>query len=435
MSVPRKMSVARRWTTGGTARAAAVLAELFGYSSFRPGQDRVIEAVTGGRDCVAVMPTGSGKTVTFQVPARMMGGTTVVVSPLIALMEDQVARARARGLRAMRVGGSEDPDLRREQRRTLLETAPELVYAAPEGLVAGWCEALSRMDVRLFAVDEAHCVERWGPEFRPCYLELGDVRAALGHPACLAVTASASPQTVRRIADVLRLHEPVLIRTSCVRSNLTLRVRPCRDAAEQAAIAAAYARLQAGSGIVYTRSREGADATAALLRRRGVAADAYHARLERGERTRVQERFLSGATRVVVATVAFGMGIDKSDVRWIVHRGLPESLDSYYQEVGRAGRDGLDADCLMVWSPSDLVCHRSLRQNIVDPRRRDEALLASDAVVRLAAGAGCRHALVAAHFGEAVGRCGDRCDACCPRLTAADGLPSARTVASGRPLV
>ena len=392
-----------------------MLRDLFGFDSFRQGQSQAVEAVLEGRDCLAILPTGAGKTAIFQVAARALGGTTVVVSPLVSLMEDQVARARSRGLRTLRVGGAQDADSRARQLSDVrAQPPPELVYAAPEGLTARWGAVLAGLDVRLLAVDEAHCIDRWGREFRPDYLALGEVRKALGSPVCVAVTASASPATARSVCDVLGMRDLVTVRTSCVRDNLVLRAKVVRDQREASSLAASYVCASGGCGIVYTRSRDGAEATAALCRRRGVDAEAYHARLEREERTLVQERFLSGHTRVVVATVAFGMGIDKPDVRWVVHRGLPESLDAYYQEVGRAGRDGMPADCLLVWSRDDLRAHRAMRASADDPRRRDEALLESDAMFALASGARCRHAEVAAWFGEAVERCGDRCDVCAP---------------------
>jgi len=226
------------------------------------------------------------------------------------------------------------------------------------------------------------------------------------------VTASASPRTVSRIAEVLGMVEPRLVRTSCLRPNLTLRALCCRDSREQSVLVAEYVAKSRGAGIVYARSRDGADACAALLRRRGIAAESYHARLERAERSAVQERFLCGRTDVVVATVAFGMGIDKPDVRWVLHRGLPETMDAYYQEVGRAGRDGAPADCLLLWSASDLGVHRALRRSTESAQRRDEAVLASAGMVRFAAGGTCRHKVVAGHFGEVIERCADRCDVC-----------------------
>jgi ATP-dependent DNA helicase RecQ len=395
--------------------ARGVLRELFGFDAFRHGQQNAVEAILAGRDCLAILPTGAGKTAIFQVAARALGGTTVVVSPLVSLMEDQVAGARSRGLRTVRVGGAADRASRDRQRAELhAHPRPELVYAAPEGLAASWGGVLADLDVRLLAVDEAHCVDRWGKEFRPDYLALGEVRRVLGSPTCVAVTASASPATAASVCEVLEMHDPVTVRTSCVRGNLVLRAEAVRDQREASSLAAAYALRARGSGIVYTRSRDGAQATAALCRRRGLHAEAYHARMEREDRTKVQERFLRGETRVVVATVAFGMGIDKADVRWVVHRGLPESLDAYYQEVGRAGRDGALSDCLLVWSRDDLRAHRAMRSSAAD--RRDAALLESDAMLALASGARCRHAEVAAWFGEDVDPCGDRCDVCSPAL-------------------
>jgi ATP-dependent DNA helicase RecQ len=396
--------------------ARRVLKDLFGFDAFRHGQSQAVEAIISGRDCLAILPTGAGKTAIFQVAARALGGTTVVVSPLVSLMEDQVARARSRGLRTVRVGGATDPADRTAQLEAVRATpSPELVYVAPEGLTARWSDVLAGLDVRLFAVDEAHCVDRWGREFRPDYLALGAVREELGSPTCVAVTASASPGTAASVCAVLGMRDPVNVRTSCVRPNLALRAMAVRDQREASILAAGYAEQAIGSGIVYTRSRDGAQATAALCRRRGLEAEAYHARLDRAERTAIQERFLEGRTRVVVATVAFGMGIDKADVRWVVHRGLPESLDSYYQEVGRAGRDGMPADCLLLWSTDDLRGHRAMRAG--SGERRDAALLESDAMLALASGARCRHAEVAAWFGEVADPCGDRCDVCSPRLS------------------
>ncbi len=398
-----------------TSPAPAALETLFGHRSFRHGQEDAVNAVLAGRDCIAVLPTGAGKTVIFQLPARVLGGTTVVVSPLVSLMQDQVGTACARGLDAIRLGGATTSGERAAQLSRLTRgRAPELVYAAPEGLAGRNLEALGALSITRLAVDEAHCADRWGGTFRPDYLRLGEVRGRLGDPPCVAVTASASPSTQRAVRDILRMRAEIVVRTSCLRRNLVLRAWPVRDAREGGDAAVAYVLGAAGPGIVYTRSRDGADATAALLRRRGCEAESYHAGLEPDERSAIQEGFLAGRTRVVVATVAFGMGIDKADVRWVVHHGLPESVDSYYQEVGRAGRDGEPSDCLLLWSPSDLRCHDALRRTIEEPARRHAALMESDAMLRYAAGSRCRHAVVAEWFGEVLDPCGEQCDVCDP---------------------
>ncbi len=417
-----------RTAAGKAAAARRVLMDVWGHQDFRHGQEQAVDAVLSGRDCVAILPTGAGKTAIFQLPARVLGGTTVVVSPLVSLMEDQVRAARGRGLSAVRLGGESSPAERTARRALVCASRHELVYVAPEGLRGGNLDVLAGLDVGLLAIDEAHCVDRWGTTFRADYLQLGDARERLGNPPCVAVTASASPATRRAVEDVLGLHAPVVVRTSCRRPNLRLRARPVRDVREAATGVCEYAAGASGSGIVYTRSRDGADATAALMRRNGTRAESYHARLPAPERSDIQARFLSGELRVVVATVAFGMGIDKPDVRWVLHQGLPESLDAYYQEVGRAGRDGRAADCLLLWSAADLECHRALRTTIGDEARRHAALMESDAVLRFAAGARCRHMVVAEWFGEVLRPCGTACDVCLPapgRGPGPSGVPRA----------
>lgn len=402
-----------------------VLDELFGYAGFRHGQRQVIDNVLAGRDCVAILPTGAGKTVTFQVPARCLASTTVVISPLVSLMEDQVANARRRGLVAVRLGGWQGRADGDRALAALQRQPPEIAYVAPEALAGRTGRALSTIPIALLAVDEAHCVDRWGSTFRPDYLGLGAFRARLGSPPCLAVTASAPPRTVQTIAECLALRDPAVIRASTFRPNLTLRavVRSGPRAIDSTVLA--YANDAEGSGIVYVRSRAAAQAVSARLRRAGCSAEAYHAGMERQERADVQSGFLAGSTRVVVATVAFGMGIDKPDVRWVLHRGMPESVDAYYQEVGRAGRDGLPSDCLMVWSYRDAHVHRALAAELAGPER-DRALLDSDAMLQLAGGRRCRHGAVGAWYGEIPQACGDRCDVCLPSLTdarATDATP------------
>jgi ATP-dependent DNA helicase RecQ len=389
--------------------ARRALEEHFGHARFRPAQVPALEAVLAGRDVLAILPTGGGKSVLFQVPALVLPGPVVVVSPLIALMEDQVAGAARRDIPALRLGG-----LRGSARAAALARVRAagrgLIYVAPEALVGDTLDALAAARPSLFAVDEAHCLSSWGPSFRPDYRDVGIVRRALGDPPALAVTASATPAVVTDIVDTVGLRSHVTVRASTFRPNLTLGFQRVSSAREVASAAVDAAASSPGAGIVYCRTRDQAESTAARLRRAGVAAEAYHAGMSAEERAAVAEAFAARRLQVMAATVAFGMGVDRADIRWVVHRGLPATVDGYYQEVGRAGRDGLPSRCLALWSVDDLPSARRLRTGLPDRVAR-QAEAAFEAVVRLASG-GCRHQAIARWFGERIGPCRTSCDVC-----------------------
>jgi ATP-dependent DNA helicase RecQ len=391
--------------------ARRTLREVFGHAGFRPGQEAIVGAALAGRDCVGVMPTGAGKSLTYQLPARLLGGTTLVVSPLIALMKDQVdAMARA-GLRATFLNSTLSPEERRARVRALQRGDLELLYAAPEGLEASVGGALEGLPLSLIAVDEAHCISHWGHDFRPAYRNLAGLRERFGAPV-LALTATATPEVTRDIAAQLGMERPLLVKGSFLRPNLRLAaVKKGGDgpSAREAILRLVHAR-RGQSGIVYALGRKTVEETAAYLVDHGVRAAAYHAGLEPGERERVQDAFQSGAVDVVVATVAFGMGIDKPDIRFVLHRDLPRSVEAYYQEVGRAGRDGRPADCVLFYSWADVMAWDRLGGDDAEQSAAQRRQVRR--MFDFAEGDGCRHVGVCRHFGESVEPCGDACDAC-----------------------
>jgi ATP-dependent DNA helicase RecQ len=392
------------------ATPESVLRSVFGHDSFRPGQREVIGAVLAGRDCLAVMPTGAGKSVTFQVPARCSGGTVLVVSPLIALMRDQVSGAVRRGLRATWV----DSTLAAKERATRLagvrSGAWELLYASPEGL-PGVVDAL-RGSIGLLAVDEAHCISQWGHDFRPAYREIAAARLRLGDPPVLAVTATATCRVADDISESLGLRSPYMWRGTFFRPNLLLAARAKDRAADarRAVLAAVEAHGDA-TGIVYCLSRRDAGALATYLRAHDLTAAPYHAGMDSRIREEVQTAFSAGEVRTVVATVAFGMGIDKADVRYVVHADLPGSIEAYAQEIGRAGRDGHDSECLLLFSWADVRRRLAMASDLA-PARRKEVRQGLLNMYRFAAAQSCRHRLLCGHFGEEIARCRTACDVC-----------------------
>jgi ATP-dependent DNA helicase RecQ len=328
--------------------------------ALRPGQKEALETVLQGQDALAVLPTGSGKSAIYQIAALMIPGPTVVVSPLIALQADQVATIRENALGEATVLNSL---LRESERQEVFESLGhddlEFILLSPEQLANPQTLArLQQAKPSLFVVDEAHCISEWGHSFRPDYLRLGQVIEALGRPVTLALTATASPEVRAEIAQRLGLRDPKIIVTGFDRPNVHLRVRGLTGAGlKQRELLALLSAVNA-SGIVYVATRKNAEAVAAALVEAGHAAAAYHAGLKRSERMERQEAFMAGTTRIIVATSAFGMGIDKPDVRFVVHYDVPDSLDSYYQEVGRAGRDGEPAWAMLFFSERDLNLKR-----------------------------------------------------------------------------
>ncbi|HUL58356.1 MAG TPA: ATP-dependent DNA helicase RecQ [Anaeromyxobacteraceae bacterium] len=395
----------------GRPTPRALLRDVFGHAAFRPGQEEIVSAVLAGRDCVGVMPTGAGKSLTYQIPARLLGGTTLVVSPLIALMKDQVDAMARVGLRATFLNSSLSADERRARVERLRRGELELVYAAPEGLEASVGAALGGVPLALIAVDEAHCISHWGHDFRPAYRNLAGLKDRFRAPV-LALTATATREVTRDIAAQLGMREPLLVRGSFFRRNLRIHALKKGERLRGRDAILRLVRARRGeSGIVYAMSRKAVEDTAESLRRHGVRAAAYHAGLDAETRTRVQDAFQADAVDVVVATVAFGMGIDKPDIRFVVHRDLPRSIEAYYQEIGRAGRDGAPSDCVLLYSWADVLSwDRMLEEADADvaawQRRQVRTMF------RFADGEGCRHERLVGYFGEAIDACRDACDRC-----------------------
>jgi ATP-dependent DNA helicase RecQ len=397
--------------TGATPRD--VLRDVFGYEEFRPGQEKIIQAVLAGRDCIGVMPTGAGKSLTFQIPARLLPGTVVVLSPLISLMKDQVDALERHGFRATLLNSTLDPATRRDRLRRLRAGEYELVYLAPEALEGGLRGLLGTLAVSLVVVDEAHCISEWGHDFRPAYRRLRGIKAEAGGAPVLALTATATRQVAADIIRQLGMVRPDGFKGSFFRPNLRLAAHRKGDGRPTREDLLAYARGRAGeSGIVYTQSRRSAEALAAFLQAGGVRALPYHAGLDDAVRARHQDAFARDDADVVVATIAFGMGIDKSNVRFVIHRELPRSIEGYYQEIGRAGRDGLPSDCLLLYSWADVLLGDRVRSGPDDPAGRREAGLRARRLYRLVEGPGCRHQALVAHFEEAIAPCGAACDRC-----------------------
>jgi ATP-dependent DNA helicase RecQ len=434
----RRLSHALR--RAGKPAPADVLREVFGHQAFRPGQQAIIDAVLAGNDCVGVMPTGAGKSLTYQIPARVLGGTTLVISPLIALMKDQVDSMARVGVRATFLNSSVDADERRSRIERLRRGELELIYAAPEGLEASVGSALQGQRLTAIAVDEAHCISHWGHDFRPAYRNLKDLKGRFGAIPMLALTATATPQVTRDIAEQLGMHAPVLVRGTFFRPNLRVHAYKKGEGSDgggRGGIRSRDAllrlvRARAGeSGIVYCLARKTADATAELLRDHGVRAAAYHAGLDAERRATVQDAFQAGSVDVVVATVAFGMGIDKPNIRYVIHRDMPRSVEGYYQEIGRAGRDGDPSDCVLFYSWAD-VCGWDRLTDGADPAVAAWQKRQAREMYRLAENAACRHQALVGHFGEVIAPCGGSCDLCTGvDLLAATSAPRALRSARG----
>ena len=345
-----------------------LLRRHFGYPDFRPGQEELVCAVLGGRDALGVLPTGGGKSVCYQVPALALGGLTLVVTPLVSLMQDQVRRAVEAGLRGAFLSATQSAGERRETLSRARHGALDVLFVAPERLeIPAFRDELKALDVRLLAVDEAHCISEWGHEFRPCYRRIGLLRTLLRCPT-LALTATATPDVRDDILASLALEDPWVEVRSFDRPNLSWTVRRAGAFQDRARETYRLLARRPGPAIVYAPTRGTVEMIRDLLAGFGVSAQAYHAGLSGPARTAVQDTFMEGGCRVVVATNAFGMGIDKADVRTVVHISLPATLEAYYQEAGRAGRDGEDSACVAFYSLADLRRARDMIDLAHPPR-------------------------------------------------------------------
>ncbi|MGW0996672.1 DNA helicase RecQ [Streptomyces sp. NPDC002523] len=428
----RGTGVIKEMAEAAESEALATLHRVFGYEAFRGEQEAIVEHVVGGGDALVLMPTGGGKSLCYQIPALVRPGTGVVVSPLIALMQDQVDALRALGVRAGFINSTQDFDERRVVEAEFLAGELDMLYLAPERLrVEATLDLLSRGKISVFAIDEAHCVSQWGHDFRPDYLALSLLGERWPDVPRIALTATATHATHQEITQRLNLPTARHFVASFDRPNIQYRIVPKADPRKQ--LLAFLREEHAGdAGIVYCLSRNSVERTAEFLSANGVEAVPYHAGLDAGTRAAHQSRFLREDGLVVVATIAFGMGIDKPDVRFVAHLDLPKSIEGYYQETGRAGRDGLASTAWMAYGLNDVVQQRKLIQSGEgDEAFRRRAAAHLDAMLALCETAGCRRGQLLAYFGQdaETSGCGN-CDTCLTPPETWDGTVAAQKVLS-----
>jgi ATP-dependent DNA helicase RecQ len=393
-----------------TAALHAILKKYFGYSQFRPMQAEIVQVLVNRRDALVLMPTGGGKSLCYQVPALYLPGLAVVVSPLIALMQDQIAALQANGIAAGCLNSSQQWQEQVQIERQAIDGQLKLLYVSPEKLqTPGFMALLRQLQISLFAIDEAHCISFWGHDFRPEYTQLSLLKEQFPQVPIIALTATADKLTRSDILQQLRLQQPQLFVASFDRPNLSLTVLPAQQRLQRILEFLAARPFQ--PGIIYCLSRKACEAMAQKLEDAGYRAQAYHAALPHQQRQRTQAAFLRDDVQIVCATIAFGMGIDKSNVRWVLHYNLPKNIESYSQEIGRAGRDGAAADTLLFYSFADVMKQRSMLEGLPDDRRRlQEAKL--ERLQQYAEAQICRRRILLAYFGETAGDDCQNCDAC-----------------------
>lgn len=406
-------------TAGLRRRALSLLKKFYGYDSFRPGQYEVIEALVQGRDAVVLMPTGGGKSLCYQLPALLMSGCAVVVSPLIALMEDQTAALIANGIPAAAIHSNRGEADNRSIIDAAIQGKIKLLYISPERLLSDLDMWVDRLPLSLFAIDEAHCISQWGHDFRPVYTRLSVLKQRFPDVPVMALTATADRLTRDDITAQLVMNNPLRWTGSFNRPNLSVRVVQGATRKQRIDTVRSLVRKYPNdAGIVYTLSRKGAEEMADALRMAGIRTSVYHAGMDAAARARAQRTFTNGDVQAVCATVAFGMGIDKSNIRWVVHNNLPGNIESYYQEIGRAGRDGLPAETILFYSYQDVILRRNFIEESGRPLVATEKL---EQMQRFAESSICRRRILLSYFGEVMDHDCGNCDVCLDPPSRFDG--------------
>ncbi len=388
------------------------LKHYFGHQHFREQQEEVIDAILNHQDVLMILPTGGGKSLCYQLPSLLMSGVTVVVSPLLALMHDQVVALRENGIASAMLSSMQTPEETRDIEQALYNNQIKLLYVAPERLMNNYfLTFLLDLNINFFVIDEAHCVSEWGHEFREHYRMLSQLRISFPTTTITAFTATATTIVREDIASNLQLNNPKIVTGSLFRKNLTITAKH-RQSDGRRQLTNFLKEQEESAGIVYAFSRKQTEAVAKYLQKQGYRAEAFHAGLPTNIKKKVYHDFISDNLNIVVATIAFGMGIDKSNIRFVVHMNLPKTLENYYQEIGRAGRDGLDATTLLLFSAGDIVQQKSFIDELPNSPYKVNAYEKINTISRFSDSESCRHQQIALYFNDSIEPCGNRCDNC-----------------------